>query len=230
MPNAVVRDSVYEALYELSKNIVPLEPSKFSPLGCYSEPLRSTRQVRLGRENLVKGDGIISLKLPHQILFLSLLYPEYGPLEHGSLRRQLDAVYSPEGQAYIDTVLAKFWVYTGEMGSKSYNTHEFGRVVKVESIGPTVVFEGETPHQPTSGEYRFILSRKGVYVPSEVGPFRHIEDVTGNGYWNGVHSDTQGRSAVRCYWNSNERGLHADATGPLVRTEPIALGVWRKLV
>ncbi|MBI2084854.1 MAG: hypothetical protein HYT70_04585 [Candidatus Aenigmarchaeota archaeon] len=234
MPTIVVATSIEEALHELANYLVPIEQSKFSQLGCYGEPLRSNRQVELkGRGSLVGDDGTIRLNLPEQILFFNLLDSKYGPLEHGNLERQLRAAYSPEGQSYKDNVLALFWVYTGEVGIKLENGHVFGRAVKVEPIPTgistgTVVFEDESQAQPSPGDYKFTLNRSGVYVPTDIGRFDQIGEAEGNGYWHGVYPDSQGRSVVRCGWDSGDGGFGADAYGLLVRAVATTLGTWRK--
>ncbi len=237
MPTVVVARTVQEALEELSEHIVPLEQSKFNPLGAYEEPLRSERQVELkDRGSLVRDDGVIMrLNLPEQIMLFGLLDSKYGPLEHGNLERQLRAAYSDEGQIYKNNVIVRFWVYTGEMGRVTNDGHEFGRVVKTELMCkcPSVVFEGDAPEQSNTEDYKFTLNKAGVYVPNKRGLFNQLGEVRGRGYWNGVYPDNQGRSVVRCVWDSDEgnyrrQRLVANAYWPLYWGVNGALGAWRK--
>lgn len=227
--------TIEEALEELSKNLVPIRESDFSSLGSYNYPLRSERPVSLkikdGVRELTREEGaIVRLHLPEQVLLLQMLEPRYGPLEHGALVRQLQLCYHPDGQLYKQNVLTPFWVYTGEMGRKSKDGGKYGKVARVEPItaSPTVVFEDEEAPQSAAIDYKFVLSRTPIVIPTRTGYFDRIDNVQGKGYWNDEYPDNKGRSAVRCYWDSGVRGLFALALRPLGRGDDGVVGTWRK--
>lgn len=226
---AVATFTSEELVSELA-NGVKLEPSKFSSIGAYEEPLRYDGIVQTDFREYVNRNGVIvRLNLPQQFMLYQLLSKQHGlQLRHGGLGEQLKAAYSPEGQNYKRNVLGPYWVFTGEMRRQSDN--EFGRLVRVEPIAkpsPTVVFDDEETSPTNASDYKFVLSRGGVHIPTRTGNFDRIGETKGKGYWNGVSPDNQGRSAVGCYWNSGERGLFAVAGRPLYRYYGGALGTWK---
>ncbi|MBI2543240.1 MAG: hypothetical protein HYW24_03580 [Candidatus Aenigmarchaeota archaeon] len=228
--------TIEEALSELAKNIIPLREADFNSLGAYNYPPRSERPVSLktedGERELTRKEGVIvRLHLPEQVLLFQMLEPRYGPLEHGSLERQLQACYHPDGQLYKEKVLIPFWVYTGEMGRKSEGGREYGKVVKVEPIArpsQNIVFEDEKMQQSDTTDYKFVLRRSHIAIPTKNGYFDRIGDVEGKGDWNGEYQDENGRSAVGCDGGSGGRRLIAYAVGPLLRDDFGVLGTWRK--
>ncbi len=236
--------SVEELLHELA-NTAYLKKSKFTPIGAYEEPLKASRRYSLqGRGDVVNDDGVIvNLDFPEQVALLDLISKKHGvSLRHGSLKENLEAAYSPDGEAYKRNVLVPFWVYTGEMIRKLGETHDIGRIKGIEYASQNIpdnhaVFESDVAQPSKLTVIRYNLGPSlQQEVPTNSGHFDKISGVipvnseigskTGKGYWNSIYSD-KGLSAVWCDWISVGQGLYADAAGPLVRNSGGALGMWK---
>lgn len=240
--------SVEELLHELVEYAVPLEKSKFTPLGAYEEPLKASRRYSLqGRGNVVDVNGVVlNLDLHEQVMLLDLLSKKHGvSLRHGSLKEDFDAAYSPDGQTYKRNVLVPFWIYTGEMISKTSEACGIGLVRSVEYVPKGIpndyaVFENVAaqPSGLTVVRYNLgpVLQKE---VPARTGRFNQISGVipvdseigseTGKGYWNGI-TDKNGLSGVRCSWDSDRRGLLAYADWPVGWHFGGVLGMWTDIV
>ncbi len=242
--------SSQELVEELAKRTVAPNKSDFSRVGSSyvnAYPLKASGKFNAnGRDYVNKGDVIVRLNLPEQVMLLHLLSEKYGiQLRHGRLREQLEAAYSPDGQAYKKNVLVPLWVYTGEMIRKTKDGEKIGKVNDVEFLPAGIpsdyaVFKGETPKQ-TSGltvvRYNLEPSTQTL-VPTQTGYFSQFKgDIPtdselkrdkgkdGRGSWNVKYFEND-LSAVGCYWYSDELGLYADAFRPLGRVDYGVLGTW----
>ena len=221
--------SIEDALNALATYIEPVR--KFNSLGAYEKPLQSRRQVVLKYKDesnkeqelsFVREDrenAIVRLHLPWQVMLFERLKPKYGELEHGSLKRQHASYHSDEGRAYNERVLKPFWVFTGDVGIKSKSSHEFGRIVDVYPINnkPGFLFVGDesVSQNSLSQDYVIRADKSTVVLPSLEGSSDALGNAKGKIYWGGIYPDSQGTSAVRCNWNSDEsiyrqQGLNAN--------------------
>ncbi len=234
LPQELAEALVNIAVYPAREDFAQIGDSS-----AYSTPLRASREFSANGRDYVNKDGVIvNLNPPEQVLLLQLLSKKLGlPLRHGYLKEQLEAAYSPQGQAYKQNVLVPLWVYTGEMIAKSGDKSKIGRVKGVEIVSDDhAVFEGEDPDANELVVVRYNLGPiLQTEIPTKEGYFDQISGVIpvngelksrkGRGYWNRVYFD-KGLSAVRCYWNSDEQRLVADAVRPSVPNFIGALGTW----
>ncbi len=242
---AIVAATQAELLHELAMHAYEPKRSDFSQVGkvnVYSIPPRSDRPVSLSEYTYTRDEGVIrGLNFPQQLMLLQLLSERFGmPLRHLTLRENLDASYSPDGQAYRNNVLVPFWVYAGEMIRKDGNNYQVGQARGVEFLPAGVtdiehaVFEGEAPQQ-TSGLtiIRYNLGPvQQTQVPTKSGYFADFRGVIpvdseitsrktkdSKGYW--ISQDFEHNlSAVGCVWVSDEQGLYAYVNRPLTGNLP----------
>jgi hypothetical protein len=243
----IIAKSEQELIQELIKNLYMPKKSDFSKVGkgtIYDLPLRSNRNVSFNDYDYTGVEGVVrGLNFPQQLILINRLSERFGTqLSHNSLRKNLDAAYSPEGQKYKDNVLNPYWVYTGEMIQKlpkGYSIHRVNRVdtVMVEPIvhRDHILVYGEPRTLSTKGFVRQYKASPALQteIPTNLGYFDDFANVIPidseigkgeKGYWNGIYFENN-LSAVRCCWGSVDVGLVANADRPLGRGNYGVLGI-----
>ena len=166
-------------------------------------------------------------------------------LTHGSFGQHVEGAFSDEGAAYKENVLARGWVYALERIGPDGQVYQvirrpanapsryqlFGSDGRPLLTSPQI--SADTPHAFLEGPLQKAPTKIGYvgafegFLPQDIEIKDKIVD-NRRIRWNGNYPDESGWSAVRCYWVSDERGLVADANGPLYGYDYGALGTFAK--
>jgi len=194
--------------------------------------------------------SLIRLNFPDQLLLQERIKQKYGlNLRHGSSEEQQKAFKAKEAEWYRDSVLRKYYVYTGELERRGENVMRITGVkmgrAKVPYEARKIIIDRDSGKeiQPMLVSMKEIEQLQFISaedlakrVPEKVGLFESFEviprtrDITGKGnnYWSFTAFNDENYSAIMCRarYLRKSSGLEFGSGDPIHRLDTITMALW----
>jgi hypothetical protein len=252
MPNEVLR-----AIADMIELPQDSEFIKIDKAWVYPNSLRISEkyiedEMEHGIDLVINKDdrSLIRLNFPDQLLLQERIKQRYGlNLRHGSSEEQQKAFKTKEAEWYRDSVLHKYYVYTGELERRGENARRITGVkmgrAEVPYEARKIIIDGDSGKeiQPKLvpmkeiEQLQFVSAEDlGKRVPKKVGLFESFEvipttkDITrkGNNYWSFTAFNEENYSAIMCktHYLGKLSGLQFGSGDPMHRLDRIAVALW----
>jgi len=160
------------SLDKIASGIEPLSNSRFIHIEyqergelkeawVYPEPLKVPKDMDFARYSDIEG-AIHNLNFPEQLLLQNRVKEKLGiDLRHGSLKENFIALHSKETKDYVEGVLNRHWLYTGEIARKQDSIR---RVIGINLVKEQVAAE----------PIEILIDEKGKEIPPKQIPMKEI--------------------------------------------------------